>query len=169
MLIVLHIFAILIIKPLKMDINDKVFELHQEGFKAGKIAQKLRVKKSVVLDILGEAGREGLGDIVTAFTEVTGIKAVVDAVVDDCGCAARAEKLNKLFPNRKLNNLENDQFDFLESFFNPRPTSVSSKVQNELVAIYNHLFKSKRVVTNCSSCLVNLIDDLYKIYEGAKQ
>ena len=71
-----------------MDINERVFELHSEGFKAGKIAQKLRIKKAVVLDILGEAGKEGLGDIVTQFTEVTGIKAAVEALVDDCGCSA---------------------------------------------------------------------------------
>ena len=150
--------------------NDRVFELNAEGFTAGKIAQKLRIKKAVVLDILGEAKNSGLGDIVTEFTEVTGIKKVVEALVDDCGCAARAEKLNELFPNRKLNNLETEQFDFLSVFFTPkRPTSVNPKTQRELVDIYNHVFKSKRKVTNCSPCLVNLIDDLEKIYEGAKQ
>ena len=149
--------------------NDRVFELNAEGFTAGKIAQKLRIKKAVVLDILGEAKNAGLGDIVTEFTEVTGIKKVVEAITDDCGCAARAEKLNELFPNRKLNNLETEQFDFLQDFFTPkRPTSVNPKTQRELVDIYNHVFKSKRKVTNCSPCLVNLIDDLFKIYEGAK-
>ena len=150
--------------------NDRVFELNAEGFTAGKIAQKLRIKKAVVLEILGEAKNSGLGDIVTEFTEVTGIKKVVEALVDDCGCAARAEKLNKLFPNRKLNNLETEQFEFLQSFFEPkRPSSVNPSTQRELVEIYNHVFKSKRKVTNCSPCLVNLIDDLSKIYAGAKQ
>jgi len=150
--------------------NDRVFELNAEGFTAGKIAQKLRIKKAVVLDILGEAKNSGLGDIVTEFTEVTGIKKVVEALVDDCGCAARAEKLNELFPNRKLNNLETEQFEFLKNFFEPkRPSSVDPKTQRELVEVYNHVFKSKRKVTNCSPCLVNLIDDLSKIYESAKQ
>lgn len=149
--------------------NDRVFELNAEGFTAGKIAQKLRIKKAVVLEILGEAKNSGLGDIITEFTEVTGIKKVVEAITDDCGCAARAEKLNKLFPNRKLNNLETEQFDFLRDFFTPkRPTSVNPKTQRELVDIYNHVFKSKRKVTNCSPCLVNLIDDLQRIYEGAQ-
>ena len=150
--------------------NDRVFELNAEGFTAGKIAQKLRIKKAVVLDILGEAKNAGLGDIVTEFTEVTGIKKVVEAITDDCGCAARAEKLNELFPNRKLNNLETEQFDFLDDFFTPkRPTSVNIDNQKQLVSIFNHVFKAKRKVTNCSPCLVNLIDDLFKIYEGAKQ
>ena len=57
-----------------MDINERVFELHSEGFKAGKIAQKLRIKKAVVLDILGEAGKEGLGDIVTALQRLQVLK-----------------------------------------------------------------------------------------------
>ena len=127
-----------------MDINERVFELHSEGFKAGKIAQKLRIKKAVVLDILGEAGKEGLGDIVTAFTEVTGIKKVVEALVDDCGCSARAEQLK-------------------------RPTSVSSPQQKRLIEIYNHVFKSKRKVSNCGPCILGMINELQKVYDRANE
>ena len=153
-----------------MDINNKVFELHAEGFKAGKIAQKLRIKKAVVLDILGEAGKDGLGDIVTSFTEVTGIKSVVEALVDDCGCSARAEKLNDLFPNRKLNDLLTDQFDYLKTFFEPkRPTSVNAPQQKRLVEIYNHVFKAKRKVSNCSPCISEMVNELNKIYDRANE
>ena len=56
---------------MEKSINVKVFELHDSGVKAGKIAQKLRIKKTVVLDILGEAGKsEGLGDVITKITGV---------------------------------------------------------------------------------------------------
>lgn len=42
---------------------------------------------------------EGLGDLVAKVTEVTGIKAVVEAVAGkDCGCAQRQQKLNNMFP-----------------------------------------------------------------------
>lgn len=42
---------------------------------------------------------EGLGDFVAKVTEVTGIKAVVEAVAgDNCGCAQRQQKLNEMFP-----------------------------------------------------------------------
>jgi hypothetical protein len=42
---------------------------------------------------------EGLGDLVAKVTEVTGIKAVVEAVAGkDCGCAQRQQKLNDMFP-----------------------------------------------------------------------
>jgi hypothetical protein len=43
---------------------------------------------------------EGLGDLVAKVTEVTGIKAVVEAVAPNggCGCAQRQQKLNAMFP-----------------------------------------------------------------------
>lgn len=42
---------------------------------------------------------EGLGDLVAKVTEVTGIKAVVEAVTNgDCGCESRQKKLNEMFP-----------------------------------------------------------------------
>ena len=47
----------------------------------------------------------GLGDVVEAVTEATGIKAAVDAVAKatgrDCGCGRRREALNKLVPFKK--------------------------------------------------------------------
>jgi hypothetical protein len=42
---------------------------------------------------------EGLGDLVAKVNEVTGIKAVVEAVAGkDCGCAQRQQKMNEMFP-----------------------------------------------------------------------
>jgi hypothetical protein len=42
---------------------------------------------------------KGLGDVVAKVTEVTGIAAAVKAIVgDDCGCAARRERMNAMFP-----------------------------------------------------------------------
>ena len=38
----------------------------------------------------------GLGDTLARFTKATGINAIVKAVVKDCGCDARQEKLNEL-------------------------------------------------------------------------
>ena len=153
---------------MEKSINVKVFELHDTGFAAGKIAQKLRIKKTVVLDILGEQGKsEGLGDIITKVTEVTGIKAVVEAIVDDCGCKARAEKLNDLFPNRKLNDLLDEQFDYLKGYFAKKAYSVNRPVQLKLIEIYNHVFNSKREVSNCSPCVAAVVSDLRKIYDRA--
>jgi hypothetical protein len=47
----------------------------------------------------------GLGDSVEKFTKVTGIKKVVDTMSKrlniPCGCEARKEALNKMFPYKK--------------------------------------------------------------------
>ena len=45
---------------------------------------------------------KGLGDTIEKITKATGIKKVVDTVSKitnkDCGCGARKESLNRLFP-----------------------------------------------------------------------
>ena len=50
-----------------------------------------------------EIKSKGLGDTIEKFTRATGIKKVVDTVVEatgskGCGCGARKETLNKMFP-----------------------------------------------------------------------
>ena len=152
-------------------INERIFQLNDEGLAAGKIAQKLKIKKAEVLDILGEAANKGAGDIVEAITTATGIKAVVDTVAKaldtDCGCAARKETLNKLFPNRKLNDLSNEDYDYLTEWYSVKRSSVNTKQQNMLVDIYNRVFNAKRKVSNCSTCIASVNRELRKIYDGA--
>jgi len=46
---------------------------------------------------------KGLGDTIAAITEATGIKAVVEAVTEDCGCGQRQESLND--PNLLINKM----------------------------------------------------------------
>jgi hypothetical protein len=41
---------------------------------------------------------KGLGDTIGKITKFTGIKAVVEAVVEDCGCEARQNWLNGKVP-----------------------------------------------------------------------
>lgn len=53
---------------------------------------------------LNNMGSKGLGDTIAKITKATGIDKVVEAIVEDCGCKERQEKLNKLFPYKKNNN-----------------------------------------------------------------
>jgi len=152
-----------------MELNEKIFKLNDEGLTAGKISQKLKVKKAVVLDILGEAANKGLGTIVEAITEATGIKAIVESLVDDCGCAARAEDLNRAFPNRKLNDLSIEDNEYLKVFIEAKQSFVSHEQQKSLVAIYNRVFNSKREISNCSPCVANIVKELNKIYGAANK
>lgn len=45
---------------------------------------------------------KGFGDTIEKITKATGIKQTVDAIANaldiDCGCEARKEALNKIFP-----------------------------------------------------------------------
>ena len=152
-----------------MDVNEKIFLLNSEGLSPSKIAQKMKIKKAVVLDILGESANKGLGTKIADVTKALGLDVVAETVADvlgadDCGCAKRAEDLNKLFPNRALNDLSIDDFNYLTEFFKSKKSSVSSPEQKKLVDIFNNVFNSKRVVSNCSPCVANLIKDLKKIY-----
>ena len=41
---------------------------------------------------------KGLGDTIAKITTATGIKKVVEAITDDCGCKARQDWLNGKVP-----------------------------------------------------------------------
>ena len=152
-----------------MDVNEKIFLLNSEGLSPAKIAQKMKIKKAVVLDILGESANKGLGTKIADVTKALGLDVVAETIADalgadDCGCAKRAEDLNKLFPNRALNDLSNEDFSYLTEFFIFKRSSVNSLEQKKLVDIFNRVFNAKREVSNCSPCVANLIRDLKKIY-----
>jgi len=48
---------------------------------------------------------KGFGDTVAKVTQLTGIKSIVNKVSEktgkDCGCSARRDKLNRVFPYNK--------------------------------------------------------------------
>ena len=43
----------------------------------------------------------GLGDSIEKFTTATGIKKIADKIPGGCGCKARKEALNRMFPYGK--------------------------------------------------------------------
>lgn len=154
-----------------MTTNERIFQLNDEGLSAGKIAQKVKIKKAEVLEILGEATNKGLGTQIEKVTEATGIKAVVETVAKaldaDCGCAARKEKLNKLFPNRKLNDLSVEDYESLKEWYSKPRHSVRPKEQKMLVDIYNRVFNAKRTISNCSPCIAGVNRQLKQVFDGA--
>ena len=53
--------------------------------------------------------QKGLGDTVAAITKATGIEAIVKSLFgENCGCDARQEKLNELFPYSSSPKEEDD-------------------------------------------------------------
>lgn len=115
---------------------------------------------------------KGLGDDIEKITKATGIKKVVDAFVDatgiDCGCDARKEKLNKLFPKKTQPLcLEEKEYNFLKEFFvdfNGR--ELRPRYHEELSRIHSRIFQHKFYIP----CTCNPkewkrhIEDLKKVY-----
>lgn len=112
---------------------------------------------------------KGLGDTLEAITEVTGIKAVVEKVKEvtgwDCGCDARKETLNRLFPYVKPNCLTENNYNYLSNLFSKHLNEISINQQYEIIEIYLQVFGTKLEHSNCSSCWRDRINELRKVYD----
>lgn len=107
---------------------------------------------------------KGLGDTIAQITETTGIKALVHSIFgDECGCEERREKLNKLFPYKKIECLTEDEYNYLKEF-NWNVNQLTPGVQSQLLTIYNRVFNEKRQPTSCGSCWQGILAELHKVY-----
>lgn len=106
----------------------------------------------------------GLGDTITKITKATGIDKVVKALWDDCGCEERANQLNKLFPYSKPNCLTEKEHKQLHKFYQKKPSVVTSMQQDRLLLIYNRVLNKNQSLSNCDSCVRNMVRELEKIY-----
>ena len=113
---------------------------------------------------------EGLGDTVENILEATGIAKVAKWVLgEDCGCEERKQKLNDLWRYKKPECLTEDEYTYLDTFFNRGTSSVKPSEQRELLKIYNRVLHEKQQPTSCGSCLrdiVNKLNQLYAIYKA---
>lgn len=155
--------------------ESKIIELHNEGFTAGKIAQKLKVKKVEVERILSQDNEQhqGFGDTVEKVLENTGIKNIVEKFTDatgiDCGCAARKEWLNGLFPNRKMNDLSKEDYDYLSEVFSLNLSTLTGKQNSRITEIYNRVFNAKQKATACPPCAKTRVRELKRVYDRATE
>jgi len=95
---------------------------------------------------------KGLGDDIEKITKATGIKKVVDTFAEltgiDCGCDARKEKLNKLFPKKTQPLcLEESEYNFLKGFFQEfNGRELRPIYHEELSRIHARIFQHKYYV-----------------------
>lgn len=89
----------------------------------------------------------GLGDTIEQITEATGIKKVVEAVFgEDCGCDARKEKLNRLFPySRQPECLTEDEITYLSTGV-LRKNTLSHDERVQIATIHARVFNHKFAV-----------------------
>lgn len=108
---------------------------------------------------------QGLGDTVEKVLEATGIAKVAKWIMgEDCGCEERKQKLNELFPYKKPLCLVEDEYNYLTEFFNKNTNRIKPTEQQQLLRIYNRVFKERQEPTTCSSCWQNILNKLSKVH-----
>ena len=116
---------------------------------------------------------QGLGDTIEQFTEVTGIKAGVDKLAQaigwDCGCDARKEKLNQMFPYKKINCLTEEDYEYLVGWFSQDRYQVSILEQRRLTEVYYNIFGEQLEQTSCDSCWRDYISRIRRVYLEYKE
>jgi len=116
---------------------------------------------------------QGLGDTIEQFTEATRIKAGVEKLAQaigwDCGCDARKEKLNQLFPYKKINCLTEEDYEYLQGWFSMDRHSVSIMEQRRLTEVYYNVFNIRLEQTSCDSCWRDYISQIRKVYIEYKE
>ena len=94
---------------------------------------------------------KGLGDTVEKVFKKTGIDKVAKFILgEDCGCDKRKDKLNELFPYNKPECLNEDEFNYLDTYFKSSSNVVTTETQDKLLVIYN-IIKEADIVKNKDS------------------
>ena len=110
---------------------------------------------------------KGFGDTVAKFTEATGIdKAVKFIAGEDCGCEARKEKLNKLFPYRTPECLTESEHEQLTYLLPKMTVRVKPSEQLQFLKVYNRVFKTNEQPTSCASCLNDMLRKIKQVYNA---
>jgi hypothetical protein len=108
---------------------------------------------------------EGLGDTVENVLKLTGISKLVNFVAgEDCGCQARKEKLNALFPYNKPECLTEDEYNYLNESQVLFKESIKPTEQEAILNIYNRVFHVRREPTSCASCLREIIVKMQQVF-----
>jgi NAD(P)H-nitrite reductase large subunit len=109
---------------------------------------------------------QGLGDTVENVLETTGIAKVVKSVLgENCGCGERKELLNKLFPYKQAECLNEEDNEWLTNFFSTTNNQLTPKQQNKVIEIYKNVFNQHIQPSNCGSCWRDRINELKQVYE----
>lgn len=114
-----------------------------------------------------ESASEGLGDSIEKITEATGIKAAVKFIAgEDCGCDKRKETLNKIFHYNKPECLTEDEYNYLAEFYSKQHSVISGLDKQQLLLIYNRVFRANKRMTSCSACMRNIYGKLKEYFEA---
>jgi len=131
------------------------------------MAKQVKAKKAIKKKAAPKS--KGLGDSIEKFTKATGIKKVVEKVteavgIEDCGCDERKALLNKMFPYRSTECLNDEEYNWLDNFYKSRRSQLTYDEQTKMVAIHNRVLAAHRKVSSCGSCVREMINVMKQLY-----
>lgn len=123
-----------------------------------------------------EQESKGLGDVVEAITKATGIKAIVEAVTDNCGCNDRKKNWNKIRLFKKnlvprcLTDDEKSEWKLFRENQEWRIEGIKlfDADINYIWSTYQSAFNVSvsKPCTNCSPApLIYMMEDIDKLYK----
>lgn len=92
----------------------------------------------------------GIGDVVEKFTKATGIKKVVEAITDDCGCEERKQRWNEKFSFKMANPLTEEEYNYIKNDVDNKKTRFTPEDQERYKVIFERVFNKKVQCTPCS-------------------
>ena len=126
------------------------------------LAKKAEVQYEEVKANIDKENTVGLGDVVEKVTRATGVKKVVEAITDDCGCDERKDKFNKfvLWKRRKVNCIKQDDYVWIKDLLKRRPSRYTFEMRERLVRIHNEVLNTKHKNTKCVPCMKGLLENM---------
>ena len=115
------------------------------------IAEQLNTTHQKVTAIANKL-QKGLGDKIADFTEKTGIKKVVDALIKDCGCKKRQEALNAGTRLRVVRDPRDSDLETIYELTKEEKKEFTPGDRIEIAKIRSHIFNVRYSVMNCHSC-----------------
>lgn len=121
--------------------------------------------------------KKGLGDRVEQITKVTGIKTIVDGISEltgwDCGCDKRKKMLNELpqeisrfFKKKEPECLTEQEASILKDYLYKSPSVLTREYQENILLVYNRVFRKKQKPTSCSDCWTNIKSEIKQLIKG---
>lgn len=156
--------------------STKSKEYYQRLDKRSKEYRDWKKLQDVIEEEVLEIESEGLGDTVEKVLKKTGVKKIVEAITDDCGCDKRKAKLNQIF-RYKRGRLVKSEYNWIKEYSRRHdPEHFSGKDVDQLKRIYSKVLGVVKPPT-CANCngsvkvMNDVVDALYclvKAYEDEK-
>tara|TARA_R110000765_G_scaffold382024_1_gene473262 strand:- start:243 stop:683 length:441 start_codon:yes stop_codon:yes gene_type:complete len=122
---------------------------------------------------------KGLGDTIEKVLKKTGVKAIVEAITDDCGCDGRRDKLNEMFPRnvKAVRCMMPDQYKKYGKYIEGRTLNIWKDADiTLLLAMYQYIFAIRyNPIDFCRTCqgtakkllkITTHLDEVYNDYNN---